>query len=488
MQAKVAVIGAGLGGLSAAVALAVRGHGVVVFEKNDGVGGKLGELAADGYRWDTGPTLLTMPETLRELWRLAGRELADDLTLVPLPVTCRYRWPDGTVIDEDETFWERADVRRVLDYGAGVWELAATSFYARPPSEWWRLILPVHLPRLRHLGKVLNRQSLDTLVRSRVADPHAVQILDRFATATGSSPFRAPAALAVIPYLQAAFGGWYVQGGLARIGRALGALAADLGVDIRTRQEVTGVACETGEVAVAVEGRWEPFDGIICNMDSLAAHQGLLPRAYSRQFRDRYLDRYELAMSRYTLFLGVRRQYEGLAHRNVFFAADPRDEFRDIFGARQLPAEPTIEVAVSGRTEPGQAPPGCDNWLVTVGVPATRSSLDWEAIGEPFGDRIIDRLERLGFPGLREAVVVRRQQTPKDLHDVYRMYAGSLYGFASHRWRSTFLRPPNLSALPRLCFAGGAAHPGGLMPLVIRSGLIAARLLCEHWLRGRWWR
>ena len=209
---KILVIGAGLGGLAAAIRLARAGHAVELWEKNDGPGGKLKELSQEGFSWGTGPSLLTMPHVLRELFTAAGERLEDHLDLVHLDSACRYFWTDGTVIDEDSAFWRRPEVARFLDYARGIYELSGEAYLTRPPGDFWRAFSPRNLGKLRHLGKVATLRTLAAEVERRISDPHLRQIFLRFATYNGSSPYLTPATFNIIPYVEAEFGAWYVRG------------------------------------------------------------------------------------------------------------------------------------------------------------------------------------------------------------------------------------------------------------------------------------
>ena len=233
MPRKILVIGAGLGGLAAAIRLARQGHAVEVWEKNDGPGGKLKELRVGDFRWDTGPSLLTMPHVLRDLFAACSERMEDHLDLVRLDSACRYFWTDGTVIDEDAAFWAQPEVARFLDYARGIYELSGEAYLNHPPSEFWRAFTPRNLGKLRHLGKVATTRTLAGEVERRLSDPHMRQIFLRFATYNGSSPFITPATFNIIPYVEATFGAWYVRGGMARIAQALLGLAQRNGVVFR---------------------------------------------------------------------------------------------------------------------------------------------------------------------------------------------------------------------------------------------------------------
>lgn len=490
--ASVAVIGAGVGGLTCAALLAKAGRRVTVYEKNASVGGKLNWLAEDGFTWDTGPSLLTMPYVFERLWQKLGRTLADDLTLLPLPVTCRYRWTDGTVIDEDAKFWQRRDVAKFLAYARGLYDLSADAFLHHPLEEWWRQLRGSNLPHLRHLPKIASFQTMDQVVRRFFGhDRHLVQLFDRFATYNGSSPFRTPAAFNIIPYVEAKFGGWYVKGGLYEIARALERICRGLGVEFRVNTEVTAV--ESGPAATHLRagrrydwtvrggGFQEHHEVIVCNQDVLSAQgrflAGRLGRRREKNFEEKVAGA-DLAISGFILYLGVGRAYPQLSHHNIFFSDDYPKEFRQLFDEHRPADEPTIYVAIHSKADPDRAPPGSENWFVLVNAPALApdGGVDWQSIAPGYGDRIIERLERrFGCEGLRTHIRMRRHFTPADFQTRFLAHAGSLYGFASHGVRAAFQRPRlQPKGVDDFYFVGGSTHPGGGLPLVCLSGQMVA--------------
>ena len=493
---RVAVIGAGVGGMTCAALLAHAGMSVTVYEKNARVGGKLNWLEEGGYNWDMGPSLLTMPHVFEQLWQKLGRSLADDLTLVPLPVICRYRWTDGTVIDEDAAFWQRPEVARFLAYARGLYDLSADAFLTAPPEEWWRQVRWRNLPNVRHLPKIASFQTMDEVVRQFFRhDPHLVQLFDRFATYNGSSPYRTPAAFNIIPYVEAKFGGWYVKGGLYEIARALERICQELGVNFRTRAEVTGIEFDTTltnrldghaqNITLLWDGFRERHEFVVCNQDVLSAYPQFLAEHVGKVRHQAFLQRMDqddIAISGFILYLGVGRQYPQMSHHNLFFSDDYPAEFRQLFDERQPADEPTIYVAVHSKADPGRAPEGAENWFVLVNAPALSSEnwVDWDRLAQEYGDRIIARLEtRFGFTGLRENIRVRRHFTPADFQTRYLAHAGSLYGFASHGVKAAFQRPGfQPRGTENFYFVGGSTHPGGGLPLVCLSGqMVAEKIL-----------
>lgn len=481
---RVAVIGAGVGGLTAAALLAHAGLRVTVFEKNERVGGKLNWLEEGGFSWDMGPSLLTMPYVFERLWTRLGRRLADDLTLVPLPVTCRYRWTDGTTIDEDAAFWRRPDVARFLAYARGLYEISADAFLHHPLGEWWRQLTWPNVPKLRHLPKIASFRTMDQVVRRFFGhDPHLVQLFDRFATYNGSSPYKTPSAFNIIPYVEAKFGGWYVRGGLYEIARALERVCRELGAEFRLNQEIrvtTGRA--PGDFPWTLEDAGgetvsgqDAFDEVICNQDALSFRQKEPMMARQIAIRDP-------AISGFVMYLGVGKTFPGMEHHNIFFSDDYPREFAQLFDERRPADEPTIYVAIHSKAEPGRAPPGCENWFVLVNAPALTDPdrVNWPAIAQGYGDRILERLETcFGLKGLRESIRVRRHFTPADFQTRYLAHRGSLYGFASHGVRAAFQRPAmQPRGMKNLHFVGGSTHPGGGLPLVCLSGqMVADRVL-----------
>ena len=473
MPSKILVIGAGLGGLAAAIRLSLAGHAVEVWEKNGEVGGKLKELAQAGFRWDTGPSLLTMPHVLRDLFAACGERMEDHLDLVRLDSACRYFWTDGTVIDEDAAFWAQPEVARFLDYARGIYELSGEAYLNHPPSEFWRAFTPRNLGKLRHLGKVATTRTLAEEVERRLSDPHQLQIFLRFATYNGSSPFVTPATFNIIPYVEATFGAWYVRGGMARIAQALHGLAQRQGVAFRFD---TIAANWSGTEATARDGFRSRADFLVCNADALSAQTGFLSGLFPPAAQRKILEP-PLSTSGFILFLGVRGVDPRLGHHNIFFSDDYPAEFAEIHNEKISPREPTIYISISSRTDPDHAPAGHDNYFVLVNTPARDPKQPWTPEeARAYRDLVLRRLQRFGFDDLPKRIVTESIFTPDDFAARDLAHHGALYGWASHSIRTSLFRPP-LRGPGNVFFTGGTTHPGGGIPLVLLSGKMTAELV-----------
>jgi phytoene desaturase len=475
MPRKILVIGAGLGGLAAAIRLARAGHAVEVWERNGEPGGKLKELRVDNFTWGTGPSLLTMPHVLRELFAAAGEHMEDHLDLVWLETACRYFWTDGMTIDENSQFWRLPEVEKFLQYARGIYQLSGEAYLNRPPSEFWRAFTLGNLGKLRHIGKVATTRTLAEEVERRISDPYLRQIFLRFATYNGSSPYRTPATFNIIPYVESEFGAWYVRGGMAKIAEALAALAQRNGVTFRFN---TTAIDWSGKEATAQDGTRASADFLICNGDVITAQTTFLSK-FTSESRQEALLKPPLSNSGFILFLGVRGTEPRLGHHNIFFSDHYEYEFHEIHKRAISPTEPTIYISVSARTDPRHAPLDHDNYFVLVNAPARDPAQPWtDAEARSYRDLVFARLAQFGLTGLAERVVTERIFTPSDFAARDLAHHGSLYGWASHSIGASLFRPPlRAPGAGNIYFTGGTTHPGGGIPLVLLSGKMVADMI-----------
>jgi len=463
------VVGGGLGGLATAARLANAGARVTLVERNQELGGKAAEHRQDGFRWDIGPSLLTMPDVIQDLAYDLGYEPP---VLKRLDNVCRYFWPDGHQIDADQEFCQRPDVAAFLEYARGIYELSGEAFLRHPPEEFWRAFTPRNWPKLKHLPKIANFRTMSDEVRRRFDDPHLIQLFERFATYNGSNPHQTPATFNVIPYVENALGAWYPEGGMRSLAVWLSGVVTALGVEIHTDTLVTRYDGDRLETNTGLQ--WQP-DVVICNGEAYGAHERWIrvPGHLKEQLR---IEPDELSLSGYVLLLGVSKQYRQLRHHNIFFSSDYGHEFIELFNYRRFPSDPTIYINISAATSPEDAPMGHDNFFILVNAPAETGGTDWAARRHEFDHRIISKLERMGLDNLEDHIVTRHHITPADFAKRDLSTHGALYGGASNSIKSALFRPPLQSPLdPKLYFVGGSTHPGGGIPLV----LLGAKMVTE---------
>jgi len=484
----VLIIGAGIGGLSAAIRLAAAGRRVIMVEQNLSTGGKMGQIEQDGFRWDTGPSVITMRHVFADLFAAAGRRLEDYLTLLPVDPLTRYFYRDGTVLDATQELGrmaaqiealDRRDVEGYLDfleYAARLHRITGPVFiYDKPPT--WRSFLRVSPFDMLKVDPWL---TMDQAIRRRVHSPHLRQLLGRFATYVGASPYQAPATLSVIAHVELTGGVWYPQGGVYSIATALERLARELGVEIQAGMPVAAINVQDGRVTglALADGRQIPGETIIANVDVGTVYERLLPATVAPQQRAALLH-LETSCSGFVLLLGIAGEHPQLAHHNIFFNRDYRGEFRDIFARGVPPKDPTVYVAITSKTDAGHAPPGCENWFVLVNAPPLGPAFDWAQQAGAYRTLVFDTLARFGLD-VRRQIRSEAMLTPEDICRLTGARRGALYGVSSNQALNAFRRPHNRCADVRgLYFAGGTTHPGGGVPMVMLSGKVAAEMVLE---------
>lgn len=493
---SIGIIGSGLGGLAAACTLAARGHRVTVFEKNSWLGGKAAVLEHDGFRFDMGPTILTIPSVLRRIFSEAGRELDDYLQLVRLDPQWRCFFDDGSQLDlaEDvDTMASRLGAfspatrsgegyREFMDLSRRLNRISQDHFFYKSIGGIRDMFDLKKSFGPKVLGDVLTMRlgrSVAGTVRAFNPDPRVAQMIDHYTQYVGSSPYGSPAVLCGIAHMQSDEGVWYPLGGSRAVPEALIRLAGELGVVFRTnvqvdkilstRGEVTGAKLSTGEVVL--------LSALVSNCDSVRTHRELINGDVRQAFETRR--EYEPACSGVVLYLGLKKRYPHLAHHDFVFSRDPHEEFEWIYQRGEPAPDPTCYLAATTCTEPGTAPPGGEALYVLVHTPYLRSHHDWKKLFPAYRQVILNKLKRTGgMPDLDERIVFEHALTPQDIHDRYHVLNGAIYGLASHGKFLGAFKPGNRSPdLTGLYLAGGAAHPGPGMPMVLMSGWIAADAL-----------
>ncbi|QJC52180.1 phytoene desaturase [Paenibacillus albicereus] len=491
MSKSIIVVGGGLAGLSAAIRLSADGHKVTVLEKNERAGGKLNLRSGKGYRFDTGPSILTMPWTLEQLFRSAGRDLHDYVKLKRVEPQWRGLYEDGATLDLVgdlpqmlEAIGELSPEDRerflgYLDYSRKQYDLSMKSFYSRSLSGLTDLRQQHTLKELLAMDPM---KTVAQLTGQHLKHPHLRQIFHFFTMYVGSSPYAAPAVLTQLAYVQMGLGIYFVEGGMYEIARAELRLLEELGAEVRTGAEVADIL-EAGGRAVGVRlsgGEELRADAVVCNLEAIPAHRSLLRDVPGAERQAEKLAKYEPAVSGHVLLLGVNRSYEAFKHHNFFFSRDPEREFHDMFVDKIPTDDPTVYVGISSKTDPTQAPDGCENWFVLTHVPPLKEGESWEAHRARYRELVLDKLERMGAEGLRAHIEYEEQFIPDDLQALYGANGGSIYGVVTDRKLNGGFKIPSRSPLlGGLYFVGGSTHPGGGVPMVTLSGQLTADLIRE---------
>ncbi|MBK8901000.1 MAG: phytoene desaturase [Anaerolineaceae bacterium] len=516
---EILIIGAGIGGLSTAIRLAAAGQRVTIYEKNPQVGGKMGQIEADGFRWDIGPSVITMRHVFEALFASAGRRLDDYLTLEPVEPLTRYFYANGTILDATQDR-ERmiAQIRQIeprdvdgylayLRYAEQIHCITGPVFiYDRPPTwrSFWRVPF---LDWFKIDGLRTMQQAIENFVRS----PELRQLLGRFATYVGGSPFLAPATLNVIAHVELSGGVWYPRGGIYAIAQAMARLAEELGVTIHTNCGVREIAVENGRFShlILENGTIVWGTAVVSNLDVTTTRQHLLrnffhAKAQSRRGLGRWLtqlfspkktasseeqinnlpltsshSQFAPSCSGFILLLGINKQFPALAHHNILFSPDYPAEFEAIFENGRPPADPTIYIAITSKTDPEHAPDGGENWFVLVNAPPLDDRYDWQTNQQSYRDLVLRKIASFGFD-VREHIVSERVLTPHDLAEGSGAWRGALYGASPNSRWAAFKRPHNRAKqIQGLYYVGGTTHPGGGVPMVTLSGKVAAEFVLE---------
>lgn len=482
------VIGGGFGGLSAAITLASRGVDVVLHERQQQLGGKANTRWLGPFRFDTGPSLLTLPTVFSSLFESAGRKIEDYIPLVPLSPLTRYWFADGTRITSD--IWERflptlaeefdlpnKDLERYHAYTKRIWELTHKVFLEKSLHDWRTYASRGTLGSALRLGSIDTMRTMHRANAAYFKDPRMLQLLDRYATYNGSDPYQAPATLNNIFHVEHGLGGYGVGNGIYGIIMGLERLARELGVKILTGSEVTKIGCDHRGTVRSIQVAKEdiPVSHVVSDVDVLTLYDQLLddPEApLARRYR-----RLPPSSSALVYYWGIDRPCEELGLHNIFFGSDYEREFTQIHRNRQIPDDPTIYINITSKLTPSDAPERQENWFVLVNAPYD-DGRNWAPEIGATRAKVLKRLsEALEFD-VAPHIAFEDVMSPAEIASETGSYRGSLYGISSNTTMAAFLRHPNVSRRHRgLYLCGGSVHPGGGMPLATLSGKIAAEAL-----------
>ena len=485
---RIVVIGSGFGGLAAAIRLRAQGHDVTVVEQRDQAGGRAYVYTQDGFTFDGGPTIITAPWLIDELFALAGKTTADYVRIVPIDPFYRVRFEDGSVFTyngdraallEQIRAFSPADEKGYLEFvkqSEAVFE-TGMALIDKPFGKITDL-----LKMLPDLIRLRADRSVAGMTNRFIKDDRLRQVFSFHPLLVGGNPFQTTSIYTLIHHLEQKWGVWFAMGGTGKLVEALVRLFADLGGTLRLSTKVseividdrsgraTGVRLASGEVIAA--------DAVVSNGDVAFTYKHLVAPRYRRKNTDRRIDTLDYSMSLFVIYFGTDRRYDDIAHHEILMGPRYKELLRDVFDAKTLSKDFSLYLHRPTATDPSLAPPGCDSWYVLSPVPHLGGSTDWAKAAQPYRDAIIAYLEERYMPGLSQHIVSEMRIDPVHFRDTLSSHLGSAFSVQPTLTQSAWFRPHNQSEdVPNLFFAGAGTHPGAGLPGVMSSGKIVAELI-----------
>ncbi len=496
---KAAIIGAGIAGIATAIHLANKGYKVEVFEANSYAGGKLSEFCKDGFRYDAGPSLFTLPERVEELILQSGKNVEDYFSYKRLDIINKYFWEDGTKLEASadiEKFAEQLEkkigepkknILKFLKNSKEKYDLTADLFLTRSLHKAETFFNKTALKAVLQIWKLELFKTMNQANNHNFEKEKTIQLFNRYATYNGSSPYSAPALLNVIPHLEFNKGAFLPTGGMFDITKALVKLGQDLGVIYHFNKKVEEIIIDKKEnkiigikVKDAQNSKTENsinqevnFDTVVSNMDIVHTYKKLLPKEKAPEF----LLQQQKSSSALIFYWGMKAEYKQLDLHNIFFTKEYRKEFNALFNGKTLYQDPTIYIFVSSKHIKTDAPEGCENWFVMINAPHNDNSQDWDKLIEKAKEDIIKKLERILMRNVKENIISESILDPRKIELRTSSLGGSLYGNSSNNRYAAFLRHANFSKTKGLYFCGGSVHPGGGIPLALSSAKIVGEMI-----------
>jgi phytoene desaturase len=476
------VIGAGIAGLATSLRLSKAGYKVTVFEANDYPGGKMHAIEQDGYRFDLGPSLFTLPHLVEDLHNLFP-QFTTDFNYKSKNVSCHYFWEDGT------TFQAPTGVENFIEAASEVFKEPKQNLskYIKSAQNRYEKTKSLFLEKSLHKASTyLNTDTVKALLsipqlginnsldeeNLNFNSKKLTQLFNRYATYNGSSPYQTPGIMSMISYLELGLGTYYPEGGMHRIPQSLYEIALEAGVEFRFRESVKKITHSNGK-ATGVETAIGTYESalVVSNMDIYPTYRKLLPdvKAPEKTLRQ------ERSSSALIFYWGIKKKFQELDLHNILFSEDYKSEFDHIFNKKTLFDDPTVYINITSKETRGDAPENCENWFVMINAPGDYGQ-DWDQIVETAHRNIIQKINRVLETDVSELIETEHVLTPVGIESNTSSYRGALYGAASNNKFAAFLRHPNFnSRLKNLYHVGGSVHPGGGIPLC----LLSAKITCD---------
>lgn len=478
------IVGSGIAGIAASIRLALKGYQVQVFESNPYPGGKLSEIEIQGYRFDAGPSLFTLPDQVEELFLQAGKDPKEHFEYQKLEVACHYFWEDGKQIkawSDQNRFAEEVEtklgesassIRQALKRSAFIYDHLAPLFMHRSLHQWSTWIGSKALRSYTKMGKLGIFSTMNKANEELFSNPKMVQLFNRYATYNGSDPYQTPATLNIIPHLEFNIGAFFPKKGMHEITQSLYRLALSLGVTYHFNSPVEEILVEKGKaMGVQVKGKPVFGDVVINNMDMVNAYKTIL----KKQKQPKKLLDQPKSSSALIFYWGIKKVFPELDLHNILFSDDYRAEFEHIFKKGSIYHDPTVYINITSVYKQDDAPPGCMNWFTMINVPNNQGQ-DWDQLIEEARKNIIAKINRILKTDVERLIQVEQILEPRTIESRTSSAQGALYGNSSNNKFAAFLRHANYSSdIKNLYFCGGSVHPGGGIPL----SLLSAKIMTE---------
>jgi phytoene desaturase len=482
MVPRAGIVGAGIAGIAAAIRLANKGYQVDVFEANSYPGGKLSEITCQGYRFDAGPSLFTLPELVEELFTLSGERAQDYFEYIQLPINCHYFYEDGTFLKayadrndfleeiNQKTSEDPETVSAALDSSAHLYGTLSDLFMKRSLHRWQTFVNPKAWRAYGQLHRLDFFRTMHQANEQRFADERVVQLFNRYATYNGSNPYETPATMNIIPHLEFNIGAYFPTKGMYSITESLFGLAKRVGVTFHFGAKVEEISThKQGIRGIKVNGAVQPYSIVVSNMDVVNTYRKLLSHVKPPT---RLLTQPK-SSSALIFYWGIEQTFEQLDLHNILFSRDYQQEFEHIFQKKAIYHDPTVYINITSKYKPDDAPPGCENWFTMINVP-NNSGQDWDRLIDQARQAIVDKVSRNLRVDLSSKIVCEEILDPRTIESRTSSSQGALYGNSSNNRYAAFLRHANFSRkIKGLYFCGGSVHPGGGIPLSLLSAKIA---------------
>ncbi|MEM8939210.1 MAG: 1-hydroxycarotenoid 3,4-desaturase CrtD [Bacteroidota bacterium] len=483
---KAIIIGSGIAGLASSLRLRAKGYDVTVFEASAYAGGKLHAFESNGYRFDYGPSLFTMPHYVDELFLLFNEDPRKHFNYVKKDSICNYFWEDGT------TFSVPGDKEEFISLASKKFKEPRHHLeqYLNNSEKKYNLTAKLFLEKSLHkLTTFLSKDALKGILSSRGLDlnnslnkvnqkyfnnPKLIQLFNRYATYNGSNPYSTPGIMSLIPQLEMRFGTYYPKGGMHEISQSLYRLALSQGINFQFSSKVDEVSYKNRKVTgVRVGSEFYASDLVVCNMDIFSAYQSILINAK----KPKKVLKQERSSSAMIFYWGINKNFDELGLHNIFFSDDYQKEFDAIFHKHTLIQDPTTYINITSKEDAYHAPDGAENWFVMINSPGNKGQ-DWEKLKQSAKQSVIKKLSRILNTDIEKLITTEKVLDPVKIEKDTLSHEGSLYGTSSNSKFAAFLRHPNFSSsIKNLYFCGGSAHPGGGIPLCLLSAKIVSDLI-----------